>query len=204
MKPYYFSSIIAVVSIHIVLMLIFYFGWPQIQKDKVTELEIEFNLNPIKNFSESSELKKNEAAIKNNKPFIKPQANEKIKSIDSLVKPEIKPQVQENKEGGGAPQVNAAPTTDADYKLSALNNPKPPYPPYSYKARQEGQVVLLVEVLATGESGQVSIFLSSGFELLDESALTTVKKWHFVPAKKDGQVIPQTIRVPITFSLKNF
>jgi protein TonB len=113
-------------------------------------------------------------------------------------------QVQENKEGGGAPQVNAAPTTDADYKLSALNNPKPPYPPYSYKARQEGQVVLLVEVLATGESGQVSIFLSSGFELLDESALTTVKKWHFVPAKKDGQVIPQTIRVPITFSLKNF
>jgi protein TonB len=185
-------------------MLIFYFGWPQIQKDKVTELEIEFNLNPIKNFSESSELKKNEAAIKNNKPFIKPQAKEKIKSIDSLVKPEIKPQVQENKEGGGAPQVNAAPTTDADYKLSALNNPKPPYPPYSYKARQEGQVILLVDVLATGESGQVSIFLSSGFELLDESALTTVKKWHFVPAKKDGQVIPQTIRVPITFSLKNF
>jgi TonB family protein len=204
MKPYYFSSIITVVSIHIVLMLIFYFGWPQIQKDKVAELEIEFNLNPIKNFSESSELKKNEAVIKNNKPFIKPQAKEKIKSIDSLVKPEIKPQVQENKEGGGAPEVNAAPTTDADYKLSALNNPKPPYPPYSYKARQEGQVVLLVEVLATGECGQVSIFLSSGFELLDESALTTVKKWHFVPAKKDGQVIPQTIRVPITFSLKNF
>jgi protein TonB len=185
-------------------MLIFYFGWPQIQKDKVTELEVEFNLNPVKNFSESSELKKNEAAIKNNQPFIKPQAKEKIKSIDSLVKPEIKPQVQENKEGGGAPQVNAAPTTDADYKLSALNNPKPPYPPYSYKARQEGQVILLVDVLATGESGQVSIFLSSGFELLDESALTTVKKWHFVPAKKDGQVIPQTIRVPITFSLKNF
>ena len=70
MKPYYFSSIIAVVSIHIIFMLIFYFGWPQIQKDKVTELEIEFNLNPVKNFSESSEPKKNEAAIKNNQPFI--------------------------------------------------------------------------------------------------------------------------------------
>ncbi len=185
-------------------MLFFYFGWPQMQKDKITELEIEFNVNPVKNFSESSEFKKNEAAIKNNQPIIKPQAKEKIKSLDSLVKPDIKPQVEENKEGGGVPQINAAPTTDADYKLSALNNPKPPYPPYSYKAKQEGQVILLVEVLATGESGQVSIFSSSGFELLDETALSTVKKWHFVPAKKDGQVISQTIRVPITFSLKNF
>lgn len=204
MKPYYFSSLIVVLSIHIVLMLFFYFGWPQMQKDKITELEIEFNVNPVKNFSESSEIKKNEAAIKNNQPITKPQAKEKIKSLDSLVKPEIKPQVEENKEGGGVPQINAAPTTDADYKLSALNNPKPPYPPYSYKAKQEGQVILLVEVLATGESGQVSIFSSSGFELLDDTALSTVKKWHFVPAKKDGQVIPQTIRVPITFSLKNF
>jgi protein TonB len=203
-KPYYFSSLIVVLSIHIVLMLFFYFGWPQMQKDKITELEIEFNVNPVKNFSESSEFKKNEAAIKNNQPIIKPQAKEKIKSLDSLVKPDIKPQVEENKEGGGVPQINAAPTTDADYKLSALNNPKPPYPPYSYKAKQEGQVILLVEVLATGESGQVSIFSSSGFELLDETALSTVKKWHFVPAKKDGQVISQTIRVPITFSLKNF
>jgi TonB family protein len=126
------------------------------------------------------------------------------KSDESIVKSESKPEVSQTKEGGGAPQINQAPTTDADYKLSALNNPKPPYPPYSYKAKQEGQVILLVEVLATGESGQVSIFSSSGFELLDETALTTVKKWHFVPAKKDGQVIPQTIRVPVTFSLKNF
>lgn len=185
-------------------MLFFYIGWAQMQRDKITELEIEFNVNPVKNFSESSEIKKNEAAIKNNQPIIKPQAKEKIKSLDSLVKPDIKPQIEENKEGGGVPQINAAPTTDADYKLSALNNPKPPYPPYSYKAKQEGQVILLVEVLASGESGQVSIFSSSGFELLDETALSTVKKWHFVPAKKDGQVIPQTIRVPITFSLKNF
>jgi len=97
-----------------------------------------------------------------------------------------------------------AQTIDADYKAAYLKNPKPPYPPYAYKAKQEGQVILSVEVLASGESGQVSIFSSSGFELLDESALSTVKKWHFVPAKKEGQVVPQTIRVPITFSLKNF
>lgn len=203
MKPYYFSSVMAVVSIHIFLMLLFYFGWPQIKKVEQTRLEIEFNSIPIKNFSESSEPKRNEATIKNNQPLIKPQLKEKIKSEDSVIKPTVTPEAKETQQGGG-PQINAAPTTDADYKLSALNNPKPPYPPYAYKARQEGQVILLVEVLATGESGQVSIHTSSGFDLLDESALTTVKKWHFVPAKKEGQIIPQIIRVPITFSLKNF
>ncbi len=204
MKPYYFSSIIVVLSIHLLLMIFFYFGWPHKEKEKTNELEIEFNSIPIKNFSESSEPKKNEATIKNNQPLIKPQLKEKIKSEDSVIKPTVTPEVKETQEGGGSPQINAAPTTDADYKLSALNNPKPPYPPYAYKARQEGQVILLVEVLASGDCGQVSIHTSSGFELLDESALTTVKRWHFIPAKKDGQVIPQTIRVPITFSLKNF
>lgn len=204
MKTYYFSSLATVVCIHILLILFFYFGWPKIEREKTTELFIELNSMPVKNFSESSEPKKNEATIKNNQPIVKPEVKDKIKSQDSIVKPEATPQVKENKEGGGSPQINAAPTTDADYKLSALNNPKPPYPPYAYKAKQEGQVILTVEVLPTGESGQVSIFLSSGFELLDESALTTVKKWHFVPAKKEGQVVPQTIRIPITFSLKNF
>lgn len=204
MRPYYFSSLVAVVGIHMLLMMVFYFGWPELEREKTTELQIELNAMPVKNFSESSDLKKTEATVKNSQPIIKPEVKEKIKSQDSLVKPESNPQVKENKEGGGTPQVNAAPSTDADYKLSALNNPKPPYPPYAYKAKQEGQVILSVEVLASGESGQVSIFSSSGFELLDESALSTVKKWHFVPAKKEGQVVPQTIRVPITFSLKNF
>lgn len=204
MRPYYLSSFVTVVSIHILLTIIFYYGWPELEREKTSELQIELNAMPIKNFYESRELKKNEAMVKNNQSIIKPVVKEKIKSQDSLVKPETNPQVKENKEGGGAPQVNAAPSTDADYKLSALNNPKPPYPPYAYKAKQEGQVILSVEVLASGESGQISIFSSSGFELLDESALSTVKKWHFVPAKKEGQVVPQTIRVPITFSLKNF
>ena len=204
MKPYYFSSIIVVLSIHILLMVLFYFGWPQIEKEKINELEIEFNSIPIRNFSESSEPKKNEATIKNKQSLIKPYIKEKIKSEDSVKKPTVTPEIKETQEGGGAPQINALPTTEADYKLSALNNPKPPYPPYAYKARQEGQVILLVEVLSSGDCGQVSIHTSSGFELLDESALTTVKKWHFVPAKKDGQVVPQNIRIPITFSLKNF
>ncbi len=204
MKPYYFSSLMFVLSIHIFLMLLFYFGWPQIKKLEQTQLEIEFNSIPIKNFYESSEPKKNVATIKNNQPLIKPQLKEKIKSEDSVIKPTVTPEAKETQQGGGSPQINAAPTTDADYKLSALNNPKPPYPPYAYKARQEGQVILLVEVLASGDCGQVSIHTSSGFELLDESALMTVKKWHFIPAKKEGQVVPQTIRVPITFSLKNF
>jgi TonB family protein len=204
MKSDQLSSFSVVLFIHLILMILIIYGWPRSFKTSENELDIEFNMLPIKNFSEAALPQKTEAIKKIIEPLQKPEVKEKIKSDESIVKSESKPEVSQTKEGGGAPQINQAPTTDADYKLSALNNPKPPYPPYSYKAKQEGQVILLVEVLATGESGQVSIFSSSGFELLDETALTTVKKWHFVPAKKDGQVIPQTIRVPITFSLKNF
>jgi periplasmic protein TonB len=31
----------------------------------------------------------------------------------------------------------------------------------------------------------------------------TVKNWKFTPARKDGVIITQAVRIPIIFSLKN-
>ncbi|MEN9295636.1 MAG: hypothetical protein RIS03_1331, partial [Pseudomonadota bacterium] len=44
---------------------------------------------------------------------------------------------------------------------------------------------------------------SSGHEMLDQSALQTVKQWQFSPARKDGVIITQVVRIPITFNLKS-
>jgi protein TonB len=63
--------------------------------------------------------------------------------------------------------------------------------------------VLLVEVLSDGKAGRVGIESSSGHELLDGSALETVKKWQFAPARKDGVIVTQVVRIPITFNLKS-
>jgi TonB family protein len=81
-------------------------------------------------------------------------------------------------------------------------NPKPIYPQEAREKGYEGEVVLRVEVLINGQVGQIEIKRSSGYELLDRSALTTVKRWRFVPAKKGDVAIPVWANIPVKFQLQ--
>jgi len=81
-------------------------------------------------------------------------------------------------------------------------NPKPIYPLEAREKGYEGEVVLKVEVLINGRVGQIEIKKSSGYELLDHSALTTVKQWRFIPAKKDDVAIPLWVNIPVKFQLQ--
>jgi protein TonB len=98
--------------------------------------------------------------------------------------------------------VQSAPTVDADYKASYLNNPKPPYPMAAFKMKIEGTVMLKALVNPDGSCGEVMLAKTSGNELLDKSALSTVAQWRFVPAKSQGKEISQWVNIPITFVLK--
>lgn len=97
----------------------------------------------------------------------------------------------------------AAPTLDADAKAAYLTNPKPIYPFLAFKMKIEGKVILSVDVAESGAVNKVSVIESSGNESLDRSALETVKNWKFSPARKNGVIVSQVVRIPITFSLKN-
>jgi TonB family protein len=44
----------------------------------------------------------------------------------------------------------------------------------------EGEVILLVVVQENGLPAEINIHQSSGFAILDESAILAVKKWQFV------------------------
>ena len=61
-----------------------------------------------------------------------------------------------------------------------------------------------IEILANGRSGSIAVFRSSGHEILDDAAITTVEKWRFVPAKdrNSGQAIACYTTIPISFRLK--
>jgi len=105
-----------------------------------------------------------------------------------------------------APPVAAAPTPsasqprfDADY----LDNPKPPYPAISRRMGEQGRVVLRVQVAADGGAGEVMLHTSSGSPRLDQSALDTVRRWKFVPAKLGQEAIAAWVLVPIAFTLKD-
>lgn len=95
-------------------------------------------------------------------------------------------------------QEVVAPSFNANY----LRNPKPPYPDMSRRLREEGRVLLRVLISAEGTAKQVELKQSSGYKRLDDSALSTVKRWRFVPAKRGGQAIEMWYDVPVSFSLR--
>jgi TonB family protein len=81
--------------------------------------------------------------------------------------------------------------------------PSPAYPTTARNKGQEGLVLLSVEVLANGRTAQVLVKKSSGYTLLDRSALEAVRSWRFEPAKRKQTPLAMTVDIPIRFSLKN-
>lgn len=96
-----------------------------------------------------------------------------------------------------APLPVTAARFDADY----LQNPAPAYPPTSRRMREEGRVLLLVRVSASGQADAVQVRQSSGFERLDEAALTAVRQWRFVPARRGDETVAAAVLVPLVFRL---
>jgi TonB family protein len=86
-----------------------------------------------------------------------------------------------------------------DYKT----NPKPRYPMIARRSRYEGVVLLRVWVTESGKVGEIELERSSGYEVLDKSAIEAVKDWIFIPAKKNGVSISSWVKVPIRFELSS-
>ncbi len=190
-----------VIGIHLAVFLLGIFGLPDFRVVKRPDVTIELSASPTPSNAPSNPVAANPVPQK-----VVPK--EKPKTVIDENAP-VAPR-QEAQESSPTPPAASsaggpasAPTVDADYKAAYLQNPKPPYPPLAFRLRAEGRVVLIAEVLPNGQSGSVRIVESSGNELLDKSALETVKKWKFTPARKDGVIITQAVRIPITFSLKN-
>lgn len=86
-----------------------------------------------------------------------------------------------------------------DYKI----NPSPDYPMIARRNAYEGEVLLRVWVLKDGKVGNVELERSSGYKVLDKSALQAVKGWIFVPGKKNGVPVSSWVMVPVRFELSS-
>ena len=81
-------------------------------------------------------------------------------------------------------------------------NPAPAYPYEAIRQGQEGLVALDVSVDRNGYPVRVQIRRSSGFPLLDQSALQTVQRWRFDPAIVGFLPVEAKVRVPVRFVLE--
>ena len=90
------------------------------------------------------------------------------------------------------------PSSSAEY----LHNPKPIYPNASKRRGEQGMVLVSVLIGADGVAQDAKVKTSSGFELLDQAALNTVKSWKYVPGKRGGVPEAMWFNVPINFVLE--
>lgn len=82
------------------------------------------------------------------------------------------------------------------------HNPAPTYPVEARRRAQHGTVLLRIKVAVDGAVELVEVAQSSGFDLLDDEALETVRtRWRFVPARRDGIAVESWCEVPIRFAL---
>ena len=80
------------------------------------------------------------------------------------------------------------------------NNP-PVYPAIAKLRGYEGVVLVYAEILPDGRVGSTAISKSSGYTILDKSAIEAVKLWKFEPAKNAGKPFAIRVKLPIKFVL---
>ncbi|MBJ7517497.1 MAG: energy transducer TonB [Stenotrophomonas sp.] len=101
--------------------------------------------------------------------------------------------------GSGQPSTPAAPAT-LPTEVAAVKTPPPQYPIELACSGVGGTTTLKVVVGVEGKPTEVTQLTSSGNPQLDEQARTAVQGWQFNAASRNGQKIPATIQVPVSFN----
>ena len=96
--------------------------------------------------------------------------------------------------GGNASQTVAV-------RPRVISNPKPVYPEQAKREGWSGTASVRIQIDENGSVVGASVTASSGHAILDEAALTAVRKWRFQPAKNgQGVAIKCAINMPVVFS----
>ena len=80
--------------------------------------------------------------------------------------------------------------------------PDPSFTDAARAAKFNGSVVLQVVVTADGHAENISVVRKAGYGL-EQSAIETVRKWQFRPAKgPDGNPVATIVPIEVTFRIK--
>lgn len=129
---------------------------------------------------------------------IPPEATQQMRAEEASATPA--PQIAKV-EQAATPQPRQPVVEPPRFGVAYLKNPPPEYPAVSRRMGEEGRVVLRVLVTAEGKPETVEIENGSGSRRLDSAALDAVKKWKFIPAKRDNEPVSAFVLVPLKFAL---
>ena len=100
------------------------------------------------------------------------------------------------------PSPPAPPTSieaSVDISSKAMNPPR--YPPAAFRAGIQGEVILIIDVDASGNVTNVTVEKSSRNRDLDRAAMEAARKWRFNAAESGGKKAAGRVRVPVNFAL---
>tara|TARA_B100000242_G_scaffold101863_1_gene70173 strand:- start:64 stop:780 length:717 start_codon:yes stop_codon:yes gene_type:complete len=93
--------------------------------------------------------------------------------------------------------------SSATYKIGSAKNPHPTYPLIARKKGWEGRVIINAKIDREGNVSEIKVLESSGFKVLDNASLETLKKWKFTPAKIGNKFVTDTVNIPVKFLITN-
>ncbi len=112
---------------------------------------------------------------------------------------------ESSKEADVSEKSNSSPLAVASTVVNAsplyAHNPIPEYPTVAKRRHWEGIVTLSVEVTARGTVASIQLLESSGYDILDKTAVQAVKTWRFLAGTVNGKPISSKVTVPVHFTL---
>jgi protein TonB len=79
----------------------------------------------------------------------------------------------------------------------------PDYPVKAIEGAMQGTAMVKVFILKNGRVGDAVIEQTSGYEILDRSAIAAISQWIFEPAISQKEAIEAWFKVPVKFQLKS-
>ncbi|MGA9535126.1 MAG: energy transducer TonB [Desulfobacterales bacterium] len=137
----------------------------------------------------SPESAPHETSIGNDAPLQPPQEETETTAFDTAAT-------------GPASNQPALPSVLEAAQPEYSKNPPISYPKRARRRGYEGTVLLEVLVNRNGKVADLRILASSGYSILDRSAVNSVKTWSFIPAKKGDDTVDMWVKVPVRFKLE--
>lgn len=142
------------------------------------------------------------------KPKPKPQPKQEVKPEPKQETPPVETPPAGAAEGAKTTQApRQGPPPDQILQESQIEflgaRPMPNYPMASRRMREEGRVVVLVEINPQGLVERATIDASSGFPRLDESALAAARKARMKPYTRNGVAYPAKAKITFDFVMRN-
>ena len=162
----------------------------------------------IKNSRKSRKLEidtKRADPLKDLKILISANGEEVIDITDPQKKKEEKLKEKElpKEESSRDSKVSISVIGALNKKANQLSKNQPPeYPYIARKLGYQGKVTLQIQILPTGFTGDIFVIKSSGFNILDKSALRAARGWKFFDESKFKIEDPVLIILGLEFIIK--